>query len=111
MCVHAHEHQQPHAYMSPESGWAMFVDDDFLWTKDIAELLDMVDDTKALMCVQHDYKPTVATKLAGRYDTQHSIPAAWLSFREWNSFQALLTLKSERHPLVATPRTWAPLFK
>jgi hypothetical protein len=44
----------------------MFVDDDFLWTKDIAELLDMVDDTKAIMCVQHDYKPTVTEKLAGR---------------------------------------------
>jgi hypothetical protein len=44
----------------------MFVDDDFLWTKDIAELLNMVDDTKAIMCVQHDYKPTVTEKLAGR---------------------------------------------
>jgi hypothetical protein len=48
------------------AGWAMFVDDDFLWTRDIAELLDLIDDTKALMCVQHDYKPTVSVKLAGR---------------------------------------------
>jgi len=44
----------------------MFVDDDFLWTGDIAELLNEIDESKALMCVQHDYRPTVSTKLAGR---------------------------------------------
>ena len=49
----------------------MFVDDDFLWTRDIAELLDMIDDSKALMCVQHDYKPTVSVKLAGRSVVNH----------------------------------------
>eukprot|EP01101_Sappina_pedata_P005632 TRINITY_DN261_c1_g1_i1.p1 TRINITY_DN261_c1_g1~~TRINITY_DN261_c1_g1_i1.p1 ORF type:complete len:285 (-),score=138.65 TRINITY_DN261_c1_g1_i1:79-933(-) len=46
-------------------GWAMFVDDDFLWLGDIADLLDQIDDKYAIMCVKHDYKPTEATKLAG----------------------------------------------
>lgn len=53
-------------YLQRYNGWAMFVDDDFLWLGDIADLLDQVDDKYALMCVQHDYKPTVAQKLAGR---------------------------------------------
>ena len=44
----------------------MFVDDDFLWLGDIADLLDYCDDKYALICVKHDYKPSVTTKLAGR---------------------------------------------
>jgi hypothetical protein len=70
-------------YLQNYKGWAMFVDDDFLWTKDIAELLDMVDDTKAIMCVQHDYKPTVTEKLAGR--AQSAYPRKnWSSMVLWN---------------------------
>ena len=37
----------------------MFVDDDFLWLGDMKELIDQIDDKYAIMCVQHDYKPTV----------------------------------------------------
>ena len=44
----------------------MFVDDDFLFLGDMAELVGQLDDKYALMCVQHDYKPTVTQKLAGR---------------------------------------------
>jgi len=70
-------------YLNNYKGWAMFVDDDFLWTKDIAELLNMVDDTKAIMCVQHDYKPTVTEKLAGR--AQSAYPRKnWSSMVLWN---------------------------
>jgi len=70
-------------YLNNYKGWAMFVDDDFLWTRDIAELLDLIDDTKALMCVQHDYKPTVAVKLAGR--EQSAYPRKnWSSMILWN---------------------------
>ena len=39
----------------------MFVDDDFLWLGDIADLLDYCDDKYALICVKHDYKPSVTT--------------------------------------------------
>lgn len=80
------------------AGWAMFVDDDFLFLGDMADLLDQVqsmpttplrilkhhpnnppaakpdlirsltqvDDKYAIMCVQHDYNPTVTVKLAGK---------------------------------------------
>jgi len=53
-------------YMNNYKGWALFADDDFLWLGDIAELIDQCDDKYAIMCVQHDYKPTVGVKLAGR---------------------------------------------
>jgi lipopolysaccharide biosynthesis glycosyltransferase len=53
-------------YLQNYKGWAMFVDDDFLWLGDIKELIDQIDDKYAIMCVQHDYKPTVDVKLAGK---------------------------------------------
>jgi len=52
-------------YLAGYKGWAMFVDDDFLWLGDIAELLDQIDDRYALICVKHDYNPTETVKLAG----------------------------------------------
>jgi lipopolysaccharide biosynthesis glycosyltransferase len=70
-------------YLNNYKGWAMFVDDDFLWLGDIAELLDQVDDSKAIICVQHDYKPTVTQKLAGR--AQSPYPRKnWSSMVLWN---------------------------
>mmetsp|Transcript_17341 Transcript_17341/g.55664 ORF Transcript_17341/g.55664 Transcript_17341/m.55664 type:complete len:302 (+) Transcript_17341:211-1116(+) len=52
-------------YLANFQGWAMFCDDDFLWTGDIAELIDQLDDSKAIYCVKHDYKPTETKKLCG----------------------------------------------
>lgn len=52
-------------HLAGYKGWAMFVDDDFLWLGDLADLLDHIDDKYAIICVQHDYKPTEAVKLAG----------------------------------------------
>mmetsp|Transcript_15766 Transcript_15766/g.44119 ORF Transcript_15766/g.44119 Transcript_15766/m.44119 type:complete len:282 (+) Transcript_15766:153-998(+) len=70
-------------YLNNYKGWAMFVDDDFLFQGDIADLLDQIDDSKALMCVQHDYKPTVSQKLAGR--AQSPYPRKnWSSMVLWN---------------------------
>ena len=37
-----------------------------MWLGDVAELLDQADEKFAVMCVQHDYKPTARVKLAGR---------------------------------------------
>ena len=52
-------------YLNNYKGWALFADDDFVWLEDVAELLDQVDDRYAVMCVQHDYSPSVKVKLAG----------------------------------------------
>mmetsp|Transcript_17394 Transcript_17394/g.55871 ORF Transcript_17394/g.55871 Transcript_17394/m.55871 type:complete len:274 (-) Transcript_17394:63-884(-) len=52
-------------YLSNYQGWAMFCDDDFLWTGDIKELIDQLDDSKAIMCVKHTVNTPCTTKLAG----------------------------------------------
>jgi len=52
-------------HLSGYKGWAMFVDDDFLWLGDIANLVSLIDDKYAIMCVKHDYNPTETRKLAG----------------------------------------------
>jgi len=53
-------------YLTGYKGWAMFVDDDFLWLGDVAELLDAIDDRYAIIVVKNDSTPTEKTKLAGR---------------------------------------------
>jgi hypothetical protein len=50
-------------------GWALFCDCDFLWLGDVAELRQFADETKALFCVQHDYRPTETTKMDGKVQT------------------------------------------
>ncbi|GAB2275319.1 hypothetical protein Dimus_010082, partial [Dionaea muscipula] len=50
-------------------GWAMFVDCDFLYLGDIKELVDLIDDKYAIMCVQHDYAPKETTKMDGAVQT------------------------------------------
>lgn len=50
-------------------GWAVFCDCDFLWTRDVAALWAARDDRYAVMCVQHDYRPTETTKMDGKAQT------------------------------------------
>ncbi|KAI3996523.1 hypothetical protein MKX01_029258 [Papaver californicum] len=52
-------------YLANYQGWAMFVDCDFLYTADIKELTELIDDRYALMCVQHDYTPKESSKMDG----------------------------------------------
>ena len=58
-------------YLNNFTGCAMFVDCDFLFLTDIWELLEQFDQTKAIQCVQHDYKPTEATKMDGVKQTNY----------------------------------------
>lgn len=64
-------------------GWAIFVDCDFLFTADIAEVFAMRDEKYALMCVQHDYKPTETKKMDGVVQTVYP-RKNWSSFVLWN---------------------------
>jgi lipopolysaccharide biosynthesis glycosyltransferase len=50
-------------------GWALFCDCDFLWLADVAGLVEYTRATKALYCVQHDYRPTETTKMDGAAQT------------------------------------------
>ncbi|CAL4949999.1 unnamed protein product [Urochloa decumbens] len=61
-------------------GWALFVDCDFLFVADVAELLRLLalvagaDDgprRRAVVCVHHDYTPTEATKMDGAVQTAY----------------------------------------
>ncbi len=50
-------------------GWALFCDCDFLWLGDVADLVEQLDDRFAVMCVQHDYRPTETVKMDGQAQT------------------------------------------
>jgi lipopolysaccharide biosynthesis glycosyltransferase len=62
------------------SGWAMFVDCDFVFTDDVGKLLKIAqaDPDKAVHVVQHDYQPTETTKMDGQQ--QHLYPR-----KNWSS--------------------------
>lgn len=50
-------------------GWALFFDCDFLWLGDVAELLRLIDDRYAVMCVHHDHRPKETWKMDGATQT------------------------------------------
>lgn len=45
-------------YLCDYQGWVLFMDCDMLALDDVAKLWDMRDDSKAVMVVKHDYKPS-----------------------------------------------------
>lgn len=69
-------------YLAGYAGWAVFVDCDFLFRKDIAGLLDYRDSAKALYCVQHDYVPKETSKMDGQVQTQYPR-------KNWSSFMLI----------------------
>ena len=70
-------------HLSNYSGWSLFIDCDFLFTKDVAELYNMRDDEYALMCVKHDYVPKDSVKMDGQ--KQVAYPRKnWSSCILWN---------------------------
>lgn len=70
-----------------DATWAIFCDSDFLFRKDIGQLLNHLDETKALMCVKHDYNPVEAVKMQGQVQTRYNR-------KNWSSLMAFNT----RHP-------------
>ena len=67
--------------------WAMFCDCDFLWLSDVGELFEAADPSKALCCVQHDYRPDETTKMDGQAQL-------FYARKNWSS----LMLFNLRHP-------------
>lgn len=51
------------------TGWAVFCDCDFLWTRDVSDLYAVRDERFAVMCVRHDYRPTERVKMDGQRQT------------------------------------------
>ena len=46
-------------------GWALYIDGDMILRDDIVKLWNLRDDTKAVMCVHHDYKTKKTIKYLG----------------------------------------------
>ena len=70
-------------YFSNFEGWSLFIDCDFLFTKDVAELFSLADDKYAMMCVKHDYIPKNTIKMDGQ--KQVTYPRKnWSSCVLWN---------------------------
>lgn len=66
-------------YLAGYQGWAVFVDCDFIFFGDAAELQGYMDPKYAVLCVQHDYKPKETTKMDG-------VPQSAYPRKNWSSF-------------------------
>lgn len=64
-------------------GWAIFVDCDFLFHGDVAELRQYMDPAYAVLCVQHDYQPKDSVKMDGKPQTAYP-RKNWSSFMLFN---------------------------
>ncbi len=60
-------------------GWALFVDCDFLFFGDVADLSRYMNPAHAVACVHHDYTPKEATKMDG-------VPQTSYPRKNWSSF-------------------------
>lgn len=70
-------------YLAAQGGWTIFSDCDFLYTRNIKEVVANLDPAKALYCVQHDYVPAHSVKMDGQQ--QSSYPRKnWSSFMIFN---------------------------
>jgi hypothetical protein len=65
------------------SGWALFIDGDMLLRADLSELWALRDETKAVMCVHHDYKTKTQSKYLGSKNQDYP-RKNWSSVVLWN---------------------------
>lgn len=70
-------------YLAATSGWTIFCDCDFLFTADIATVLDGLDSSKAVYCVQHEYTPKFDIKMDNQQQTTYP-RKNWSSFMVFN---------------------------
>lgn len=70
-------------YLAAQSGWVVFCDCDFLYTGDIRGVLQGLDPSKALYCVQHEYTPAQSIKMDGQIQTAYP-RKNWSSFMVFN---------------------------
>ena len=70
-------------HLMQHEGWALFIDGDMLLRSDVAELWDLRDESKAVMCVHHDYQTKAAVKYLGS-PNQNYPRKNWSSVVLWN---------------------------
>jgi lipopolysaccharide biosynthesis glycosyltransferase len=70
-------------YLSDFKGWAIFVDGDMVCQGDLKELIDMIDPSKAVMVVKHDYQTKATQKYLGNINENYP-RKNWSSVILWN---------------------------
>ena len=70
-------------YLTDFSGWAIFADGDMVCQRDIKELWDLKDETKAVMVVKHDYQTKALKKYLGNKNENYP-RKNWSSVILWN---------------------------
>jgi lipopolysaccharide biosynthesis glycosyltransferase len=65
-------------FLQEYKGKALFCDSDFLFIRDVVELFELFDSTKAIQCCMHDYNPSSVYKMEGAM--QHLYPR-----KNWSS--------------------------
>ncbi len=70
-------------YLNNYEGFAIFMDDDFLWDSDISEMLQLVDPDKAVHVVKHEYEPKSKSKQNGNLQTNYKMKN-WSSLMVFN---------------------------
>lgn len=63
-------------------GWALFMDCDVMVRGNLAPLIASLDNSKALYCVKHDYKPALDIKMDGQQQYQYAR-------KNWSSVMAI----------------------
>lgn len=64
-------------------GWALYIDGDMLLRDDVAALWALRDESKAVLCVQHDYKTRTTDKYLGAKNADYP-RKNWSSVVLWN---------------------------
>ena len=70
-------------YLCNFKGWAIFADGDMICQADIKELWDLMDESKALQVVKHDYKTKAQKKYLGNINEDYP-KKNWSSVILWN---------------------------
>tara|TARA_Y100001936_G_C15882907_1_gene563769 strand:- start:3 stop:704 length:702 start_codon:yes stop_codon:yes gene_type:complete len=65
------------------NGWAVFCDCDFIFFEDVTNLINNLDNSKAVYCVKHDYTPKEKHKMDGQKQTIYP-RKNWSSFIVFN---------------------------
>jgi hypothetical protein len=64
-------------------GWTLFCDGDFMFRRDLKELMALADESKAVLVVQHVYKPPEKLKMDGQLQERYA-RKNWSSLILWN---------------------------
>jgi hypothetical protein len=71
-------------YLGAHDGWTVFVDCDFLFTRDVFDVLSHASRDKAAFVVQHDYSPANMVKMDGKQQSVYP-RKNWSSFILFNA--------------------------